>query len=166
MSVILLSGNIFQKETSMKPQFLQCIKQSVVIVRMSYYKQIYVYDYKYGNSVKVFSETENIPYINVSMELSEKLIAISQSKRKYYVTEFIQEILMERTEEIICLDYIELLFHPELAVNPFQLLRDISRNKTLVISWRGTMEGDALVHAEPGHPEYKRQTVEDAVIIK
>ncbi|MCR6524416.1 BREX-3 system P-loop-containing protein BrxF [Lysinibacillus capsici] len=150
----------------MKPQFLQSIKQNVVIVRMSYYKQIYVYDYKYGNSVKVFSEIENIPYINVNMELSEKLIAISQSKRKYYVTEFLQGIIMDRTEEIICLDYFELLFHPELAVNPFQLLRDISRNKVLVISWRGNIEGDSLIHAEPGHPEYKRQAVEDAIIIK
>ena len=150
----------------MKPQFLQSIKQNIDRVRMSYYKQIYVYDYKYGDSVKVFSETENLPYINVNMELSEKLIAVSQSKRKYYVTEFLQEILMGRTEEVICLDYIELLFHPELAVNPFQLLRDISRNKTLVISWRGSMEGDALVHAEPGHPEYRRQTVEDSIIIK
>ena len=150
----------------MKPQFLQSIRHNIDIVRMSYYKQIYVYDYKYGDSVKVFSETENFPYINVNMELSEKLIAIPQSNRKYYVTEFLQEILMGRTEEIICLDYFELLFHPELAVNPFQLLRDISRNKTLVISWRGNIEGDALVHAEPGHPEYKRQTVEDAIIIK
>ena len=150
----------------MKPQFLQSIKQNIDIVRMSYYKQIYVYDYKYGDSVKVFSETENIPYINVNMELSEKLIAISQSKRKYDVTEFLQEIITEREEEIICLDYFELLFHPELAVNPFQLLRDISRNKTLVISWRGKIEDDVLIHAEPGHPEYKRQAVEDAIIIK
>lgn len=150
----------------MKPQFLQSIKQNIDSVRMSYYKQIYVYDYKYGNSVKVFSEIENIPYINVNMELSEKLIAISQSKRKYYVTEFLQGIIMDRTEEIICLDYFELLFHPELAVNPFQLLRDISRNKVLVISWRGNIEGDSLIHAEPGHPEYKRQAVEDAIIIK
>lgn len=150
----------------MKPQFLQSIQQNIDIVRMGYYKQIYVYDYKYGDSVKVFSEIKNIPYINVNIELSEKLIAVPQSKRKYYVTEFLQEIIMGRTEEIICLDYFELLFHPELAVNPIQLLRDISRNKTLVISWRGNIEGDALVHAEPGHPEYKRQTVEDAIIIK
>ena len=150
----------------MKPQFLQSIKQNIDIVRMSYYKQIYVHDYKYGDSVKVFSEIKNIPYINVNIELSEKLIAISQSKRKYYVTEFLQEIIMGREEQIICLDYFELLFHPELAVNPFQLLRDISRNKTLVISWRGNIEGDVLVHAEPGHPEYKRQAVEDAIIIK
>lgn len=114
----------------MKPQFLQRIKQNIDQIRSSYYKQIYVYDYKYGDSVKVFSETEKLPYFNVNMELSEKLIAVSQSKRKYYVTEFLQEILLGRTEEIICLDYIELLFHPELAVNPFQLFRDISRNKT------------------------------------
>ena len=150
----------------MKPQSLQSIKKNIDVVRMNYYKQIYVYDYKYGDSVKIFSETENLPYINVNMELSEKLILISQSKRKYYVTEFLQEIIMRRTEEIICLDYFELLFHLELAVNPFQLLRDISRNKTLVISWRGNMEGDALVHAEPGHPEYRRQIVKDAIIIK
>ena len=109
----------------MKPQFLQSIKHNMNKIRMSYYKQIYVYDYKYGDSVKVFSETEKLPYINVNMELSEKLMAVPQSKRKYYVTEFLQEILMGKTEEVLCLDYIELLFHPELAVNPFQLLRDI-----------------------------------------
>lgn len=166
MSVILLIRNIFQKETPMKTQFLQSIKRNIATVGKSYYKQIYVFDYKYGDSVKVFSEIENLPYINVNMELSEKLIAIPQSKRKYYVTEFLQEIIMGRNEEIICLDYIELLFHPELAVNPFQLLRDISRNKSLVISWRGIIEGDTLIHAEPGYPEYKRQVVEDAIIIK
>ena len=150
----------------MKPRYLERLKENVHTIQSSYYKQIYVYDYKYGDSVKMFSEIENLPYINVNMELSKNLIAIPQSKRKYYVTEILQEILMSRTEEIICLDYLELLFHPELAVNPFQLLRDISRTKTLVISWRGNIEGDVLVHAEPGHPEYKRQWVEDAIIIR
>lgn len=154
------------KEAFMNQKFLQTIKQNIVTIQAGYYKQIFVHDYKYGNSVKIFSEMGNVPYINVNMELSEKLITIPQSKRKYYVTEYLQKIIMERTEKAICLDYFELLFHPEMAVNPFQLLRDISRNKTLIISWRGNIENNALIHAEPGHPEYKKQVVEEAIIIK
>lgn len=150
----------------MRPRFLEDIKHSITVVKTRYYRQIYVHDYKYGNSVKVFSEDKNLPYINVNMHLSEKLIKIDPSKRKYYVTDFLQEIIMELEEEIVCLDYFELLFQPDLAVNLFQLLRDISRNKTLVIAWRGNIDGNILIHAEPVHPEYKKEIVQEAIIIK
>jgi hypothetical protein len=150
----------------MKPQYLHSIKQSIETIRNSYYKQIYVYDYKYGDSVKVYAEAECIPYINVNLELSEKLLVIPGMKRKYYVTEFLQEIIIAKEEEIVCLDFLELLFSPELAINPFQLIRDISKNKVLILSWRGNIEGNVLIHAEPGHPEYTKEIVTEGLIIQ
>lgn len=150
----------------MKPQYLHSIKQSLDTIRNSYYKQIYVYDYKCGDSVKVYAEAECLPYINVNLELSKKLLTIPQTKRKYYVTEFLQEIILAKEEEIVCLDFLELLFSPELALNPFQLVRDISKNKVLIISWRGNIKGNVLLHAEPGHPEYKKEAVTEGLIIQ
>lgn len=150
----------------MKPQYLQEIKQHLEIIQSRYYKQMYVYDYKYGDSVKVFSEQENYPYLNISLELSEKLVEIDPTKRKYYVTEYLQEIILKRESNVVCIDYIELLFHPQLAIDPFHLLEDISKNKVLITCWRGKIEGNTLIHAEPGHPEYKKQKVTESFIIQ
>jgi hypothetical protein len=61
-------------------------------------------------------------------------------------------------EPTLALDNIELLFDPGLHQNPLGLLKELSRNKSLVVAWGGAYyeEHQILTYAEPGHPEYQK----------
>ncbi|MCY8752954.1 BREX-3 system P-loop-containing protein BrxF [Bacillus inaquosorum] len=150
----------------MNTHFLEQIENSISVVSERYFKQIFVYDYINGNSVKQFAETHSLPYINVNIEISRLLQDISVSRRSFRITEVFQQLIDKHHDDVICLDYYELLFDNSLEIDPMILIKNNSRYKTLIISWRGKIIGDTLIHAEPGHPEYKKFIVQDAIIIK
>lgn len=150
----------------MNTHFLEQINNAISDVSNRYYKQIYVYDYRDGKSVKKFAESHSLPYINVNIEISQLLQDIPVNRRSFRITEVFQQLIDKCADSVICLDYYELLFDNSLAIDPITLIKNNSRNKTLIISWRGKIVGDALIHAEPGHPEYKKYIVQDAIIIK
>lgn len=145
---------------------LEKIENSISLVAERYYKQIFVYDYSDGKSVKKFAKTHSLPYINVNIEISQLLKDVSVDRRSFRITEVFHHLIDKYPESVICLDYYELLFDSSLAIDPMILIKNNSRYKTLIISWRGKIIGDALIHAEPGHPEYKKFIVQDAIIIK
>ncbi|MFC0476359.1 BREX-3 system P-loop-containing protein BrxF [Robertmurraya beringensis] len=150
----------------MSIQFIEQINNAISDVSNRYYKQIFVYDYSDGKSVKKFAEKNSLPYINVNIEISQMLQDIPVNRRSFQITVVFQQLIDKYPDNVICLDYYELLFDNSLAIDPMILIKNNSRYKTLIISWRGKIIGDALIHAEPGHPEYKKFIVQDAIIIK
>lgn len=131
-----------------------------------YYKQVYVYEYERGNSVEYFSQAKHYPLMNINLLLSERIKTVARNRRPYKVAEILHEFINNVDSEIVCIDYYEMLFEPSLGVNPFDLFTNLSRNKTLIITWRGRIEGDYFIHAEPGHPEYTKYSTKDAIVIK
>lgn len=97
--------------------------------------------------------------------LSEKLLHTVANMRPYQAEEYVKEIILENAFDTICIDYFELLFEPSLKLNPFELFRGISRNKTLLIAWRGNIKDGYFIHAIPGHPEYLKVPISDVVLI-
>jgi Cdc6-like AAA superfamily ATPase len=95
------------------------------------------------------------PMVNVNLQLSQKLIEFPRSKRLRQIDRIFGEILNDCESDLILLDDIEVLFDPTLKVDPYRLLKNNSRNKTLVASWNGTINERNLSYAEPDHPEYK-----------
>jgi hypothetical protein len=91
----------------------------------------------------------------VNLQLSQKLIEFPRSKRLRQIDRIFGEILNDCESDLILLDDIEVLFDPTLKVDPYRLLKNNSRNKTLVASWNGTINERNLSYAEPDHPEYK-----------
>ncbi|MQR86861.1 BREX-3 system P-loop-containing protein BrxF [Bacillus megaterium] len=150
----------------MNIHFLEQIAKSIPDVSQRYFKQIYVYDYKYGNSVERFSEAHSFPYININIKLSQLIQDTPIKLRTYQITGALQQLIDAYSDKVICLDYYELLFEPSLAVDPLLLIKNISRNKTLIVSWRGKIADNTFIHAEPGHPEYKKYLMQDTYIIK
>lgn len=131
-----------------------------------YYKQVYIFEFKQGATVFRFSKQQNIPYINLNLELSSRLKDIPQNRRIFKITDIFNTLIQSYPENIVCIDYYELLFDPSLAINVFELFKNASRNKTLIIAWRGTLTQRDFIHAEAGHPEYKKYPIEDILILK
>lgn len=102
--------------------------------------------------------------ININLELSQRLLEMTNKKRLLKTPEILDEILSAHNE-IVILDSTEILFDVSLKQDPLTLLKKISRNRTIIASWSGTINNGKLVYAEPGHPEYKTYNTTDIQIV-
>ncbi|MBU2053547.1 MAG: BREX-3 system P-loop-containing protein BrxF [Proteobacteria bacterium] len=96
------------------------------------------------------------PLINVNLELSRRMLDLTERQRSLQLPRLLGEMIDEIKEDMILLDNIEILFDVALKQDPLRLLQGLSRNHTIVVSWNGSIENDFLTYAVPGHPEYRR----------
>jgi hypothetical protein len=75
------------------------------------------------------------------------------------------EIVKSVKSDVILLDNIEVLFDVAFKQDPVRLLQGLSRNKTIVAAWSGSIETGQLVYATPGHPEYRKYPVRDFMVV-
>ena len=115
--------------------------------------------------LKEVSERINIPQLNLGVELSKKLIELSIKQQVLRVSGLTKEIINNVHSDVALVDNIEILFNPDLKVDPIRLLLNCSRNKTLVVAFSGMHVDDSIIYAEPQHPEYKKFKVEDYKVI-
>ncbi|MCD8511342.1 MAG: BREX-3 system P-loop-containing protein BrxF [Bacillus sp. (in: Bacteria)] len=104
----------------------------------------------------VVEQIRTIPmtYVNLNLDLSEKLKSLPSSKRGRKVPGIIRGILHEKREEIIFIERMEYLFDKELQLDPLRLLESLSGNKKIIIWWPGELDGNCLKYAGADHPEY------------
>ncbi len=114
--------------------------------------------------IKKLAECLGSSIVNVNLQLSRELLAFSPRSRPFQVTPILAD-LVESSSEPTLLDNIEILFDPALKLDPLRLLENLSRNRTVIASWQGSMIGGRLVYAEPDHPEYRSYSTIDAEII-
>ena len=125
----------------------------------SYYKLIVVVG-KSGSGktalLRQFSEEFQFPLLNLGLELSRRLLSLTIKQRKLMAAEIIEDILEEQGDLILAIDNTEVIFNPDLKLNPLGLLKNISRNRMLVWTWNGEMDGNHLIYSHVGHPEHHR----------
>ena len=118
-----------------------------------------------ASTLKETAECIDAPLVNVSLELSRRLLDLTERQRRIRVPSLLGGIVFEAASNVVLLDNLELLFDIALRQNPLGLLQRLSRRRTVVATWRGSMESGHIVYAEPGHPEYRRYPVEDLLIV-
>ena len=104
------------------------------------------------------------PLVNVGLELSRRLLELSKGQRPIRVPSLLGRIVSETEGEVVLLDNIEILFDTTLRQDPLRLLKGLSRSRTVVAAWNGSMEGDHIHYAVPGHPEYRRCPVDGVLV--
>lgn len=105
------------------------------------------------------------PLVNINLALSERLLELSAKQRALRVARIVDDIVRERASDVVLIDNIEMLFHPDLMQDPLRLLQNLSRNRTIVATWRGAHTGMSLTYAAPDHPEYRRFEDPQALIV-
>jgi len=117
--------------------------------------------------LKELCRRQGIPYLNVNLALSQRLLDLTSKERPLRVRRLLDDVIGEQPGDVIVLDNIELLFDPALHLDPLALLQGLSRNRTLVVAWGGTYDGEkkALSYAEPGHPEHRRYERPDGIFV-
>jgi hypothetical protein len=104
------------------------------------------------------------PLINVNLELSRRMLDLTERQRALQLPRLLGEIVNETEGDVALLDNIEILFDVALKQDPLRLLQGLSRNKTIIASWNGSIDKDSLTYAVPGHPEYRRYSSRDLLI--
>lgn len=113
------------------------------------------------------------PSINVNLELSRRLLDLTERQRSLQVPRLLDEIIAEVSGDVVLLDNIEILFDANLKLDPLRCLQRLSRHRTVVVAWNGTAplpraqsasHPGVLTYATVGHPEYQRYSAADLVI--
>ena len=105
------------------------------------------------------------PLINVSLELSRLMLELTGRQRALYVPRLLRKIAVIENNETVLLDNLEILFDIDLKQDPLRLLQELSRNMTVVVAWSGSIVQGFLIYAEPGHPEYRRYSIQELLIV-
>lgn len=105
------------------------------------------------------------PLVNVNLELSRRMLDLTERQRALQLPRLLAEIVGASATDGVLLDNIEVLFDVSLKQDPLRLLQGLSRNKTVVAAWSGTIDGEHMVYATPDHPEYKRYPLRDFLIV-
>jgi len=104
------------------------------------------------------------PLVNVNIELSRRMLDLTGRQRALQLPRLLRDLVSKSEGEMILLDNIEILFDVGLKQDPLRLLQGLSRNKTVVAAWNGTIVEDSLTYAAPAHPEYRRYPMRDFLV--
>ena len=119
------------------------------------------------NKEKFMKQNNNkycIQNVNISLELSKELMDIPKTKRSNRVRRCLAKILHKFNSDVLWIERMQILFHPELEFDPIQFFQNVSRNKTIILSWDGEYKNNKLIYAKPGHQEYRVFSEIDAQI--
>ncbi|HOC39686.1 MAG TPA: BREX-3 system P-loop-containing protein BrxF [Thermodesulfobacteriota bacterium] len=105
------------------------------------------------------------PLVNLNLELSQGMLELTKRQRILQFPRLLDGIVKNAPGDVVLLDNTEIIFDTSLKQDPLRSLQRVSRNKTIFASWNGLIEGDYLVHAVPGHPEYRSYTARELVIV-
>ena len=102
--------------------------------------------------------------VNLNLALSSELLELTATQRSLQLPKILGQVV-DKAETPVLLDNLEILFDKGLKQDPLRLLQGISRNRSVIASWNGTITDGILVYAEPEHPEYRRYDSVDALIV-
>lgn len=122
------------------------------------------------NSAALAAAAERMaaPLLNVGLDLSRELTELSARQRRLQVVPMLERHIaaVAGQRDTVLLDRTELLFEPSLRQDPLRLLQGLSRNRTVVAAWTGTLGAGALCYAAPGHPEHQRSPANGLLIVR
>src|ERR1035438_3876630 len=112
------------------------------------------------SALRAFSDQDKCPMVNVGVELSRRLLELTERQRIIELPSLLEELVGESKLDVVILDNTEVLFNPALKQDPLRLLMGLSRNRTVVVSWLGALGDQYLTYATPEHPEFRRYPTE------
>ncbi len=104
-------------------------------------------------------------YVNVNLELSRRLLELTERQRTLRLTSLLEDALGPADENPVLLDNLELLFDRNLKQDPLRLLQSLARRRIVIAAWGGQVVGGYLTYAEPDHADYRRYPASELAVI-
>ena len=89
------------------------------------------------------------PLINLESVLSDRMRDLTEEQRQMELPRLLGEVVGGVVGDLVLLDGAEVLFHTGLK-NPLRLLRDLAKDKTIVVAWQGCVSDGHTISAPNG----------------
>jgi hypothetical protein len=116
-------------------------------------------------TIRGVADAENVNVLNLGAEISLRLLDLGERQRILQLPALLEGLLATFPTNLTLLDNTEVLFNPVLKQDPLRLLQRMSRDRTIVASWLGEVDGRHLTYASPEHPEFRRYSSDDLLIV-
>lgn len=103
-----------------------------------------------------------LDYLDVSLALSGRLAQLPHQHRGKEVMPILREIVDRVEGSGIILDNLGILFDRSLSLRPLKILQELAKNRGIVAVWQGQVVGSKLIYAEPNHPEYCCEAIDNS----
>lgn len=151
----------------MNEQLYDKIKRSILTAERLYHRLVLLVGESGSgktSALQAVAQAFDTSVINVNLALSGELLGLTARQRSLRLPSILSQVV-DQAQSPVVLDNLEILFDQGLQQDPLRLLQGISRNKTILASWNGTVTAEKLLYAEFGHPEYRRYDSVDALIV-
>ena len=115
--------------------------------------------------IRELADSEGVPVVNVGVEISRRLLELTERQRVLQLPQLLEEVVDAFPSTLTLLDNTEILFNTALRQDPLRLLQGLSRDRTIVATWLGTLDAHYLTYAVPEHPEFRRYPSADLLIV-
>lgn len=150
---------------------VECIRRKLEEGKLLYHRLVLVVapaNSGKTEALRTLKDALSVPLINVSLELSCRMLDLTERQRPLQLSHLLGEIVQATARgeaDVVLLDNTEILFDVRLKQDPLRLLQGLSRNYTVVVAWNGTVHDGHITYAVPGHPEYRRYPIRDFLVV-
>lgn len=148
-------------------EILNKLKSALQTIESQYHRLIILVNCVDSSKQEIMDflkEDRDVKPVNLNLQLSSSLLEYSIKQRPLKVAEITAEMI-EALSSPVLFDKLDILFEPSLQTDPLALLQSLSRSKTIIAFWSGSLKDKKLYYAEPGYPEYRSYHVQDFVAI-
>jgi hypothetical protein len=152
----------------MPPLLSDRIVESMEAIKVCYHRLVLVVGpSRSGKTIAVqqVQKDTNAPIVNINLELSKRLLDLTERQRALQIPRILEDIVSESKSSEVLLDNNEMLFDIQLQQDPLRLLQQVSRNRTIVATWNGHTTTESLFYATPDHPEFRNYPLRDIRIV-
>ena len=114
--------------------------------------------------LRKYAAENGLPLLSLSLLITKAIQAGLQPEK---LIGYLRQEL-EGLGEVVLLDNLEVLFQPDLKLQVLQLLKLLSKERTIIAAFPGRVIDGSLVYAEASHPEYKvfsQYEIKDLIIL-
>jgi ABC-type histidine transport system ATPase subunit len=91
----------------------------------------------------------------------DEFLEIPRADRPEQAISLISAAIHRLNARVVMIDNVGFLFAPILNLNPIKMLKHLSHECPLIVSWRGHIEKDTLYFEHNGDPKYAKFKVEN-----
>lgn len=91
----------------------------------------------------------------------DEFLEVPRADRPERAISLVSKAIHRLNARVVMIDNVGFLFAPILNLDPIEMLRKLSRECPLIVSWRGCLDGHTLYFEDHGDPKYAKFTIED-----
>ncbi|MBN2392490.1 MAG: BREX-3 system P-loop-containing protein BrxF [Anaerolineae bacterium] len=117
-------------------------------------------------AVESLAATHRWPMLTLGKALSAALLHEAPVRWGTATVRWLDDIVRQMMPGPLLVSRIDLLFDPDLHLDPLRLFCQVGRRMPLIVAWPGSYARDVLMYAVPEHAHYREWRRPDAIIVQ